>query len=113
MLVYRERLQVLSLSLSATPVQDRGGVSSGPLEAEASINDEGIFLSNLLHQIMPFISQLSSAQQNNTSSEQANTSDHRMAQDSSTHAESSNVETSRRHSDSDPKPPNSKRQKTE
>ncbi|KAK3221814.1 hypothetical protein Dsin_008839 [Dipteronia sinensis] len=96
---------------SATPVQDRGGVSSGPSEAEASINDEGIFLSNLLHQIMPFISQLSSAQQNNTSSEQANTSDHRMAQDSSTHAESSNVETSRRHSDSDPKPPNSKRQK--
>ncbi|KAH7569123.1 hypothetical protein JRO89_XS06G0109800 [Xanthoceras sorbifolium] len=97
--------------LSATPVQDRGGASSGPAEAEASVNNEGIFLSNLLHQIMPLISQHSSAQQNNSSTEQANTSEHTMAQDSSTHAESSNVGTSRRQSDSDPKTPNSKRQK--
>ncbi|KAL5841942.1 hypothetical protein ACOSQ3_012545 [Xanthoceras sorbifolium] len=99
--------------LSATPVQDRGGASSGPAEAEASVNNEGIFLSNLLHQIMPLISQHSSAQQNNSSTEQANTSEHTMAQDSSTHAESSNVGASRRQSDSDPKTPNSKRQKTE
>lgn len=92
---------------------DRAATASGPSEAEASVSDEGIFLSNLLHQIMPIISQQSNAAQMVASSEGADTSEHRMEQESSTHAESSNVGTSRRPIDSEQSAPNSKRQKRE
>ncbi|XP_048423197.1 ubiquitin-like domain-containing protein CIP73 isoform X3 [Pyrus x bretschneideri] len=67
----------------AGSVPDQARTSSGAvaaLEAEPRATDEGIFLSNLLHQIMPFISQA-------TGGEPGNSSEHRMAQESSTRAE--------------------------
>uniref|UniRef100_A0A5B7BLT1 Putative Ubiquitin-like superfamily protein isoform 4 n=1 Tax=Davidia involucrata TaxID=16924 RepID=A0A5B7BLT1_DAVIN len=82
-------------------------------EAEGRVSDEGIFLSNLLHQVMPFISQLTCAEPNAVSTEAPNASEHRSAQDPSTEAEISDVGTSRRQSDDQPSPPNSKRQKME
>ncbi|KAM1046544.1 hypothetical protein PS2_025790 [Malus domestica] len=93
----------------AGSVPDQARTSSGGVaapEAEPRATDEGIFLSNLLHQIMPFISQA-------TGGEPGNSSEHRMAQDSSTRAETSNVGSSHQRSDSEPDPPTSKRQKTE
>ncbi|ESR66962.1 hypothetical protein CICLE_v10007581mg [Citrus x clementina] len=97
----------------AATFRDRVVSSTGSSAAEASATDEGIFLSNLLHQIMPFISQHSSAEPTVTPLEDANAFEHRMSQDSSTHAGSSSVRTSRRQSDSEPSAPNPKRQKME
>ncbi|TQD86169.1 hypothetical protein C1H46_028342 [Malus baccata] len=91
----------------AGSVPDQARTSSGGVaapEAQPRATDEGIFLSNLLHQIMPFISQA-------TGGEPGNSSEHRMAQDSSTRAETSNVGSSHQRSDSEPDPPTSKRQK--
>lgn len=53
-----------------------GVTSDASPEAEPSVTDEGLFLSNLLQQIMPLISQNSGTQQNAT--------EQRMTQDSST-----------------------------
>ncbi|KDO59320.1 hypothetical protein CISIN_1g004252mg [Citrus sinensis] len=97
----------------AATFRDRVVSSTGSSAAEASATDEGIFLSNLLHQIMPFISQHSSAEPTVTPLEDTNAFEHRMSQDSSTHAGSSSVRTSRRQSDSEPSAPNPKRQKME
>lgn len=69
----------------AATFRDRVVSSTGSSAAEASATDEGIFLSNLLHQIMPFISQHSSAEPTVTPLEDANAFEHRMSQDSSTH----------------------------
>ncbi|KAK7330007.1 hypothetical protein VNO77_24191 [Canavalia gladiata] len=73
-------------------------------EAQPNVSDEGIFLSNILREIMPVISQ-------QVGSEENPSEDH-MAQDSSTQVET-DAETSRRQSGSEPSPPNPKRQKTE
>ncbi|TQD88407.1 hypothetical protein C1H46_026066 [Malus baccata] len=92
-------------SVPDQPRPSSGGVAAP--EAEPRATDEGIFLSNLLHEIMPFISQA-------TGGEPGNSSEHRMAQDSPTRAETSDVGSSRRRSDSEESEPNlptSKRQK--
>ncbi|EOY31278.1 Ubiquitin-like superfamily protein, putative isoform 5 [Theobroma cacao] len=44
-------------------VQEQAGTSSGAPAAEPSITDQGVFLSNLLHQIMPYVPQQASSQQ--------------------------------------------------
>ncbi|KAK8619982.1 hypothetical protein V6N13_066473 [Hibiscus sabdariffa] len=98
-------IQVEETTLPGTEtVPEQAGTSSGNTAPEPSITDEGVFLSNLLHQIMPYISQHVGSQQSTVSTEEANTS---------TQAESSRTGNSRRPSDSEPNSPNSKRQKTE
>nr|XP_048334815.1 ubiquitin-like domain-containing protein CIP73 isoform X3 [Ziziphus jujuba var. spinosa] len=82
-------------------------------EAEPRVSDEGIFLSNLLHQIMPVIAQQAGAEQDVVPPEQINASERTMTQDSSNEAENSNAGTSRRPSDDDSNPQSSKRQKIE
>lgn len=79
------------------------GAAEAP-EAQPNASDEGIFLSNILREIMPVISQQVESE--------GNPSEDHMAQDSSTQVET-DVGTSRRQNDSDPSPPNPKRQKME
>ncbi|XP_022639530.1 large proline-rich protein bag6-B isoform X3 [Vigna radiata var. radiata] len=71
-------------------------------EAQPNASEEGIFLSNMLREIMPVISQQVGSE--------GNPSEDHMAQASSTQVET-DVGTSRRPSDSDSSPPNPKRQK--
>ncbi|XVF34504.1 hypothetical protein REPUB_Repub18cG0064300 [Reevesia pubescens] len=100
-------IQVEEASLQGTAtesVQEQAGTSNGAPAAEPSITDQGVFLSNLLHQIMPYISQHAGSQQSTVPAEETKTS---------TQAENSSTGNSRRPSDSEPNPPNSKRQKTE
>ncbi|KAK8515527.1 hypothetical protein V6N12_075567 [Hibiscus sabdariffa] len=98
-------IEVEETTLQGTEtVPEQAGTSSGNTAPEPSITNEGVFLSNLLHQIMPYISQHVGSQQSTASTEEANTS---------TQAESSRTGNSRRPSDSEPNPPNSKRQKME
>ncbi|KAB2050095.1 hypothetical protein ES319_A13G222500v1 [Gossypium barbadense] len=93
-----EESSLQGTAAGSVPVQ-AGTSRSGPA-AEPSITDEGLFLSNLLHQIMPYISQHAGSQQSTVPTTGGNTS--------------SQVENSRtRPSDSEPNPLNSKRQKTE
>ncbi|CAL0325675.1 unnamed protein product [Lupinus luteus] len=80
------------------------GDSSHVLEAEPRASDEGIFLSNILREIMPLISQHAGSD--------GNPSVDQMAQDSSTRVET-DAGTSRRESDSELDLPNPKRQKME
>ncbi|XP_057968312.1 ubiquitin-like domain-containing protein CIP73 isoform X4 [Malania oleifera] len=84
------------------------GVVQGP---DPRPTEEGIFLSNLLHRLMPSISQLGSSEQNVVRQEEAVASEHGNAQDSFFQAENSHVGTSRQQSDLETSPPNSKRQK--
>ncbi|GMI84250.1 hypothetical protein like AT5G25270 [Hibiscus trionum] len=98
-------IQVEETTLQGTEtetVPEQAGTSGGNAAPEPSITDEGVFLSNLLHQIMPCISQHAGSQQSTVSTEEANTSNQ---------AESSRTGNSRRPSDSEPNPPNSKRHK--
>ncbi|OMO80350.1 putative scythe/bat3 [Corchorus olitorius] len=86
-------------------VQEQAGTSSDTPAAEPSASDQGLFLSNLLHQIMPYISQHAASQQSSVPAEEPNTS---------TQAENSGTGNSRgRPSGSDSNLPNSKRQKME
>ncbi|XP_062158133.1 ubiquitin-like domain-containing protein CIP73 isoform X2 [Alnus glutinosa] len=97
-------------------VSDHVGASGGFVnapEAEPRASDEGIFLSNLLHQIIPLISPQAGAEPDARHTEAANASENTMPRDSSTQAEDSDVGTSRRPNDSETSPPNSKRLKTE
>ncbi|OIV99878.1 hypothetical protein TanjilG_26216 [Lupinus angustifolius] len=80
------------------------GDSSHVPEAEPRASDEGIFLSNILREIMPLISQRAGSD--------GNPSVDQMAQDSSTRVET-DAGTSRRGSGSELDLPNPKRQKTE
>ncbi|XP_059453095.1 ubiquitin-like domain-containing protein CIP73 isoform X4 [Corylus avellana] len=89
-----------------------GGFVNAP-EAEPRASDEGIFLSNLLHQIIPLISPQAGSQPDARPTEAANASENTMPRDSSTQAEDSDVGTSRRPNDDETSPPNSKRQKME
>ncbi|XVF47978.1 hypothetical protein PTKIN_Ptkin03bG0153300 [Pterospermum kingtungense] len=98
-------IQVEEASLQGTATESaqvQAGTSSGAPTAEPNITDQGVFLSNLLQQIMPYISQHAGSQQSSVTTEEANTS---------TLAENSSNGNSRRLSDSEPDPPNSKRQK--
>lgn len=66
------------------------GTSAGAINAPESENrasDDGIFLSNLLHQIMPFISEHAVAGSNPMSGEELNITARRTAQGSSTEPE--------------------------
>ncbi|KAA8522930.1 hypothetical protein F0562_009353 [Nyssa sinensis] len=62
-------------------------------EAEREVSDEGIFLSNLLRQVMPLISQLTSPEPNVVSTETPDASEHRSAQDPSNEVGTSDVGT--------------------
>jgi len=88
-----------------------GGVVNAP-EAEPRASDEGIFLSNLLHQIIPLISEQAGAEPDARPTEAANASENTIPRDSSTQADS-DVGTSRRPNDGETSPPNSKRLKME
>ncbi|XP_021741862.1 uncharacterized protein LOC110708067 isoform X2 [Chenopodium quinoa] len=85
--------------------------SAGAQEAEPTATEEGIFLSRMLEQIMPMISQNSGTVQN-VSSSGADASHHGNGSTSSTAAEDHEVGTSRREADDNPGP-NPKRRKTE
>ncbi|KAI9117193.1 hypothetical protein K1719_011359 [Acacia pycnantha] len=98
-----------SQGTTSAPTLDHAGTSTGAAcvpESEPRASEEGIFLSNLLREVMPLISQAGSGTPGTPQGE--NASDNKTASDSS-----SQGGTSRRPSDSDPSPPNSKRQKTE
>ncbi|KAF7806474.1 ubiquitin-like domain-containing protein CIP73 isoform X1 [Senna tora] len=89
---------------------DHAGTSTGVApapEAEPRVSEEGLFLSNLLREVMPLISQQAGSGTHLTSQGE-NASDDQTASDSSTQ-----VGSSRRQSDSEPVPPNPKRQKIE
>ncbi|KAK7388562.1 hypothetical protein VNO78_23382 [Psophocarpus tetragonolobus] len=91
---------------TAGSTSDHAATSRGAAqvpEAQPNVSEQGIFLSNILREIMPVISQQVESE--------GNPLEDLMAEDSSTQVET--VGTSRRHSDSDPSPPNSKRQKME
>ncbi|KAJ6731821.1 LARGE PROLINE-RICH PROTEIN BAG6 [Salix purpurea] len=94
-------------------VPETAGQSTATAVAEPRATDEGIFLSNLLRQIMPLMSQSGGAEPSVIPPGEAQNSENQRPQDSSNHVENSGVGTSRRHSDTEPSPPNSKRQKTE
>uniref|UniRef100_A0A2P2KVP4 Large proline-rich protein bag6-like isoform X1 n=3 Tax=Rhizophora mucronata TaxID=61149 RepID=A0A2P2KVP4_RHIMU len=94
---------------SSVPEDPRASTSS----VEAQVTDEGIFLSNLLREIMPRISQSQGAESGVTSSGEAQAPEHQMGQESSTQVENSDVGTFRHHSNTEQSPPSSKRQKTE
>ncbi|XP_065850383.1 ubiquitin-like domain-containing protein CIP73 isoform X2 [Euphorbia lathyris] len=83
------------------------------VESQSEITGEGIFLSNLLHEIMPLITHHGGAEPNSRTQEDAHAPDHQRVQESSTQAETSDVGASHRHSDNESSPPNSKRQKRE
>ncbi|XP_038889778.1 ubiquitin-like domain-containing protein CIP73 isoform X2 [Benincasa hispida] len=78
-------------------------------ESESRTSDEGMFLSNIFHQIMPFTSQRGN--EPDMPSVEANTSEHQNVPDSSTQASNGDAETSRRRADSEAGAPSSKRQK--
>ncbi|CAK7338536.1 unnamed protein product [Dovyalis caffra] len=102
-----------SRGTTTSSIPETAGPSTATAEAEPRATDEGIFLSNLLREIMPLIPQSGGAEPNATPPGEAHTSGYQRLQDSSTHAENSGVGTSRRHSDTEPTPPNSKRQKSQ
>ncbi|GLU09588.1 hypothetical protein SLE2022_264400 [Rubroshorea leprosula] len=94
-----------SIGMATVSAPEHASTSSNPSAAESIVTDQGVFLSNLLHQIMPFISQHAGQPQSDLAPEPEATS--------STQAQNSTTGTSRRHSDSDSSAPSSKRPKTE
>ncbi|KAG5242742.1 ubiquitin family protein [Salix suchowensis] len=102
-----------SSQLRAASSVPEPSTATAEAEAEPRATDEGVFLSNLLREIMPLISQSGGAEPNVIPPEEASGSGHQRPQDSLTNAENSGVGTSRSYSDTEPSPPNSKRQKTE
>ncbi|KAL5547686.1 hypothetical protein UlMin_002917 [Ulmus minor] len=94
------------------------GVAGAP-ETEPRPSDEGIFLSNLLHQIIPVVSQQAGSESDAVPPEQANAFQRMMAQGPSTQAgtsrqdENSSAGTSRRPTDEESSSPSAKRQKME
>ncbi|GMI97628.1 hypothetical protein like AT5G25270 [Hibiscus trionum] len=83
-------------------IRGQAETSSGAPASEPNTADQGVLLSNLLHQIMPYISQHGDLQQ--STAEEATTS---------TPADNSSTGNSHRPSDCEPNPPNSKRRKKE
>lgn len=73
--------------MNSSSVSDQARTSSGAAgapETEPRVSDEGIFLSNLLHQVMPLISQAASREPGLVPAEVENSSERTMAQGSST-----------------------------
>ncbi|KAJ6435712.1 hypothetical protein OIU84_000845 [Salix udensis] len=102
-----------SQGTTTSSVPESAGQSTATAVAEPRATDEGIFLSNLLREIMPLMSQSGGAEPSVIPPGEAQASENQRPQDSSNHVENSGVGTSRRHSDTEASPPNSKRQKTE
>ncbi|KAJ4958873.1 hypothetical protein NE237_025984 [Protea cynaroides] len=114
-----EHIHVSDISfqgMATTSATESAGTTRGAADAREGVagvhSDEGLFFSNLLRQIMPYISQ-SGAAESNASLGRGNNSEHITTHGSSTQAEENpDVGTSCRHGDP-PDPPNSKRQKRE
>ncbi|GAB4828195.1 hypothetical protein Ancab_035112 [Ancistrocladus abbreviatus] len=102
---------VSSQGMPGETVADHGRPSGvAAQEEEPTVTEEGLFLSNLLQQIMPFISP--GTEQDVVPPGEADASEH-VDGVASSQAENSEAGTSRRQSDSHPGPPNPKRQKIE
>ncbi|KAF9614545.1 hypothetical protein IFM89_019208 [Coptis chinensis] len=97
--------QLPTESVNATQEGNNVGADSHDTEPRLGF-DEGIFLSRILHQIMPVISQISVPEQNDGSDNQIS---HQST--SQTAEEQPEVEASHHRDDCPPTPPNSKRQK--
>ncbi|XP_043702569.1 ubiquitin-like domain-containing protein CIP73 [Telopea speciosissima] len=114
-----EHIRVSDISfqpMATTSSTESAGTTRGAVDAREAVagvdSDEGLFFSNLLRQIMPYISQIGAAE-SNVSLGSGNNSEHTTAHGSSTQAEENpDVGTSCQHGDP-PTPPNSKRQKRE
>uniref|UniRef100_A0A2N9FXD6 Ubiquitin-like domain-containing protein n=1 Tax=Fagus sylvatica TaxID=28930 RepID=A0A2N9FXD6_FAGSY len=68
-------------------VPEHAGTSNGvtnAMEPEPRVSDEGIFLSNMLRQIIPLVSQQAGVEPDARLTEETNTSENRLPQDSST-----------------------------
>lgn len=74
--IHVEDGSVEEMSVGSDASQARTSSNMDAAEADPMVSDEGIFLSNMLHQIMPIISQQAGL-------EQANDRNHTRAQDSS------------------------------
>ncbi|XP_034699659.1 ubiquitin-like domain-containing protein CIP73 isoform X1 [Vitis riparia] len=99
-----------SQGIATNPVTEHSEAAAGAMDAqqaEPEVTDEGIFLSNMLREMMRFISQ--DVDPNVAPPEGSSASEH--GTDSSSQAESSVAGTLRRESDNQASPPNSKRQK--
>ncbi|KAF8407193.1 hypothetical protein HHK36_006320 [Tetracentron sinense] len=112
-----EQIHVNLQDMATDSFTEHAGTTRGAADAQEAApraSDEGTFLSNLLSQIMPLISQTAAADPNVASPETEDASGHRTAQNSSTQTEENpDVGTSRRQCDPPPTPPDSKRQKME
>lgn len=95
-----------SLGTATVPSTEHAAPTVDPPAAEPAVTDQGVFLSNLLQQIIPFVLQHGSQHQRDVPPE-ASTSTSNQAQNST------NETTGRRISDSDISSPNSKRRKME
>ncbi|RYR30509.1 hypothetical protein Ahy_B01g055264 isoform D [Arachis hypogaea] len=102
--IHVEDLNLQGTNSGSTPEQAATARAAQAPEAEPRVSDEGRFLSNILREIIPLVSQQTGSGRN-PSEEQA-------AQDSSSQVET-DAGTSRRRNGSDPSPPDSKRQKME
>ncbi|RYR76747.1 hypothetical protein Ahy_A01g001306 isoform D [Arachis hypogaea] len=100
--IHVEDLNLQGTNSGSTPEQAATARAAQAPEAEPRVSDEGRFLSNILREIIPLVSQQTGSGRN-PSEEQA-------AQDSSSQVET-DAGTSRRRNGSDPSPPDSKRQK--
>lgn len=76
-------VQGMNSSSVSDQARTPSGVAVAP-EAELRVTEEGLFLSNLLHQVMPLISQAATREPGHVPAEAENSSEHTMAQDSST-----------------------------
>ncbi|OVA00284.1 Ubiquitin domain [Macleaya cordata] len=95
---------------------EQGGETRGSDRQEAAPRlgtNEGMFFSRVVHQLMPYISQITATEPSGATSARADTSERRVAPDSSTLSEENTIDigTSHRRSDPPPPSPNSKRQK--
>ncbi|MED6222510.1 Ubiquitin-like domain-containing protein cip73 [Stylosanthes scabra] len=102
--IHVEDLNLEGTNSGSTSEQAATARAAQAPEAEPRVSDEGIFLSNILREIIPIVSQQTDSGRN-PSEEQA-------AQGSSSQVET-DAGTSRRRNGSDPSPPDSKRQKME
>ncbi|WJX90424.1 Ubiquitin-like domain-containing protein cip73 [Trifolium repens] len=104
--IHVEDSSLQGANVGSTPVHAATSRSSPQVpDAEPPVSDEGLFLSNVLREIMPVISQRVGSERN--------PSEDQTAQDSSNQVETNAAGTSRRHSGSEPSPPDAKRQKRE
>jgi hypothetical protein len=82
------RLTTTSSVLETAEPSTATAEAEAEAEAEPRATDEGIFLSNLLREIMPLISQSGGAEPNDIPPVEARSSGHQRPQDSSTNVSS-------------------------